>query len=383
MSTRSVNNRLHALDGLRGAACAAVVLVHVWMFDHGVVGGGGDKNLLDHVLGEMRLGVPLFFTLSGFLVYGPFVKAALDRAPAPSLRTYALRRAARILPAYWAAVIGVFFLLRAIDHPFQIPAAHLPAFLLFAQNQDPDTVGRLDPPMWTLCVEVTFYLLVPLAGILALRLGAHRRRQLALAAGLIALGAALVAAAALGHWPRTTTASLVTNLTSFAAGMCAAALVARRQLRPGVAIALLVAGVALVVGDGAWHASAIGSQQLRDVGADQPAALGFGLVIAGLAGSRLRGGPLARAPLTAMGTLSYGAYLWHFPAIYLLRHVGAWPSNLALAYAGTMALTCSVAAVSWYTLERPIVRLAHRATQRRRWRSATWRRAVMDELPVR
>jgi peptidoglycan/LPS O-acetylase OafA/YrhL len=382
MSTNKDRARLVALDGLRGAACAGIVLLHVWMFDHGVVGGGGDKNLLDLVIGELRLAVPLFFVLSGFLVYRPFVAAALDRRPAPSVRTYALRRAARILPAYWAAVIGVFLLLRALDHPFAIPAAQLPTFLLFAQNQDPATLGRLDPPMWTLCVEVTFYLLVPLVALLALRLGARRGRQLALTGGLAVLGAALIAAAVLGHWPKTATTSLLTNLTSFAAGMGAAALVHRRELSRAVATAVLAAGVALVVGDGIWHAGAIGPQLARDIGADQPAAIGFGLIVAAFAGSALPAGPLGSAPMRSMGTLSYGAYLWHFPAIYALRTWGAWPENLVLAYAATLAATCAVALVSWRVLERPLIGLAHRTTQRR-WRSATWRRAVIDELPVR
>lgn len=376
-------SRLLALDGLRGAACAAIVLVHVWMFDHGVPGGGGDKDLLGYAIGELRLAVPLFFALSGFLVYRPFVAAALDRRGAPSLRTYAVRRAARILPAYWAAVLGVFFLLRAIDHPFGIPASQLPTFLLFAQNQDPDTLNRLDPPMWTLCVEVTFYLLVPIVGLLALRLGARRGRQLALIGGLAALGAALITVSVLDHWPATTTTSLLTNLTSFAAGMGGAALVHGRELRRRTALALLAGGVGLVVGDAIWHAAAIGPLQARRIGADQPAAIGFGLVIAAFAGSRLRAGPLATVPLTTMGTLSYGAYLWHFPAIYALRHWELMPGNLLLAYAATMAVTCAVAAVSWHVLEQPLIRLAHRTTQRRRWRSATWRRAVIDELPVR
>lgn len=383
MSTDKANNRLLALDGLRGLACAGIVLVHVWMYDHGVPGGGGDKNALDYVIGELRLAVPLFFALSGFLVYRPFVAAALDGRGAPSLRTYALRRAARILPAYWVTVLGVFFLLRAIDHPFHVPAAHLPTFLVFAQSYDPDTFNRLDPPLWTLCVEVTFYLLVPLIGLLALRLGRGRGRQLALVGALAALGAALVAAAALGHWPATTTTSLVTNLTSFAAGMFGAALVHRREISRGAGLALLLGGIALIAGDGAWHAGALGSQELRDLVADQPAAIGFGLVIAALHGSSLRAGPLAAAPLTTMGTLSYSAYLWHFPMIYALRHFGLWPANLALAYAATMAVTCTIALISWRLLEQPVVRLAHRTTQRRRWRSATWRRAVIDELPVR
>jgi peptidoglycan/LPS O-acetylase OafA/YrhL len=381
--TGNANNRLLALDGLRGLACAGIVLLHVWMYDHGAPHGGGQKNVLDLVIGELRLGVPLFFVLSGFLVYRPFVAAALDGRGGPSLRTYALRRAARVLPAYWAAVIGAFVLLRVLDHPYRVPAGQLPTFLLFAQNQDPSVVNHLDPPLWTLCVEVTFYLLVPLVGLLALRLGRRRGRQLALAGALTLLGAALVAAAALGHWPRTTTSSLVTNLTSFAAGMYAAVLVHRRELSRTTALALLAAGIALIVGDGVWHAAALGAQQVRDVGADQPAAIGFALVIAAFAGSSLRAGPLATAPLTTMGTLSYAAYLWHFPMIYALRQLGAWPGNLALAFAATMAVTCAIALASWRLLEQPIIRLAHRTTQRRRWRSATWRRAVIDELPVR
>jgi len=380
MSTGKANNRLLALDGLRGLACAGIVLVHVWMYDHGA---STDKNALDYLIGELRLAVPLFFALSGFLIYRPFIAAALDGRGAPSLRTYALRRAARILPAYWVTVIAVFFLLRAIDHPFQVPASHLPAFLLFAQNYDADTFNRLDPPLWTVCVEVTFYLLIPLVALLAIRLGRHRGRQLALVGALAALGAALIAAAVLGDWPRTTTTSLITNLTSFAAGMFAAVLVQKRDLRRRTAVALLLGGLALIVGDAVWHAGAIGPLQAREIGADQPAAIGFGLVIAAFAGSNLRAGPLATAPLTTMGTLSYGAYLWHFPMIYLLRHLKVWPENLAFAYAATMAVTCAIAAVSWRLLEQPIIRLAHRTTQRRRWRSATWRRAVIDELPVR
>jgi peptidoglycan/LPS O-acetylase OafA/YrhL len=69
--------------------------------------------------------------------------------------------------------------------------------------------------------------------------------------------------------------------------------------------------------------------------------------------------------------------------IYALRHFDLWPGNLALAYALTMAVTCAIALASWRLLEQPIIRLAHRTTQRRRWRSETWRRAVIDELPVR
>lgn len=355
--------RLHALDGLRGAACAAIVLVHVWMFDYGD-SGHGPKSALDLAIGELRLAVPLFFALSGFLVYRPFVAAALEGRPGPRLSRYALRRAARILPAYWATVLGAFALLRVLDHPHAIDASQLPAFLAFAQNQSQATINRLDPPMWTLCVEVTFYLLVPLVGLAALRLGSVRARQLALVGGLAALGAALVAAAAVGHWPKTTTTSLLTNLTSFAAGMAAVALVHGRDLRRRTARALLAAGAALVVADGAWHALAIGPYEWRAIVADQPAALGFGLAIAALAGSPVRMRALEVPPLTTIGLLSYGAYLWHFPVIYALRTWDWMPQRLLTAYAAVLGVTLAIAWVSWRALEQPAIRWAQRSRQR-------------------
>jgi len=355
--------RLLALDGLRGAACAAIILIHVWMFDYGDA-GHGPKSVLDLVIGELRLAVPLFFALSGFLVYRPFVAAALERRPRPSVRRYALKRAARILPAYWTAVLGAFVLLRVLDHPFGIEAAQLPIFLLFAQSQVAETLGRLDPPMWTLSVEVSFYLLLPLVGIAALRLGSARGRQLALCGGLALLGAALVAAAAIGDWPRTTTTSLLTNLTSFAAGMGAVALVHGRSLRRGTAWALLAGGIALVVADAAWHALAIGPLTWRQIGADQPAAIGFGLMIAVLAGSPVRVRALEVPPLTTLGILSYGAYLWHFPVIYALRTWDAWPQRLVPAAAAVYAATLAIAWVSWRALEQPVIRWAHRRPRR-------------------
>ncbi len=369
--------RLLALDGLRGLACAAIVLVHVWMFDYGDA-GRGPKSALDLAIGELRLAVPLFFVLSGFLVYAPFVAAALEGRRRPALRRYAMKRAARILPAYWAAVLGCFVLLRWLDHPFAVSAQELPWYLLFLQNHSTQTLNRLDPPMWTLAVEVSFYVLVPVVGLLAARLGRGRARQAALGGALVALGALLVAAAWGGDWPVTVTTSLVGNLTSFAAGMTAAALVHRRRLRRRTGLALVAAGVALVVADGAWHALQLTDYAWRAALGDQPAAIGFALIVAGLAAAPLRALPLTVPPLTTLGTLSYGAYLWHFPAIYALRAWGWMPSQLLLAYGATMALTLAAAVVSWCVVERPAIGWAQRrrpapaprelAAGRRGWR---------------
>jgi peptidoglycan/LPS O-acetylase OafA/YrhL len=355
------SSRLRALDGLRGLACLGIVALHVWMFDYGDA-GRGPKSLLDVAAGELRLGVPLFFVLSGFLVYRPFAAAALDGRRAPRLRRYMRKRAARILPGYWAAVLGVFTLLTAIGAPQAVPAQRLPIFLAFLQTHVAATGKRLDPPMWSVCVEVSFYLLAPLVGLLAGRLGGRRPRQLALTGGLLALGALVVALAAHGRASATANATLAHNLTPFACGMGVAVLLHGRRLSRRAGVALGLAGVALLLADASWHGGQLGAHEPRALVADLPACLGFGLLIAALTASPVRVRALDVPPLSTAGTLSYGIYLWHFPAIYALRNLDRWPRQLGVAYAATLGLAIAAAWLSWRILERPAIRWAERSS---------------------
>src|SRR5215218_5675070 len=185
---RAPRGRLDALDGLRGLAATGVLVLHVWMFSYGD-SHRPPKDFLDLTIGELRLGVQLFFVLSGFLIFRPFVAAALDGARrGPSLTRYVIRRTARILPGYWLALVGSFLLLRHLDHRTQIDLAQVPIFLLFAQNHFEETIKHLDPPMWTLGIEMSFYATLPLVGWLALRLGSHRGRLVALTLTVVAGG---------------------------------------------------------------------------------------------------------------------------------------------------------------------------------------------------
>ncbi len=72
--------RNHALDGLRGLAALGVVTLHVWMFT--VQRAHGRAELVSLLTGELRLGVVLFFVLSGYLLAGPWVASALEDRPA-------------------------------------------------------------------------------------------------------------------------------------------------------------------------------------------------------------------------------------------------------------------------------------------------------------
>ena len=109
-TARAPRGRLDALDGLRGLAATGVLVLHVWMFSYGD-SHRPPKDFLDFTIGELRLGVQLFFVLSGFLIFRPFVAAALDgarRGPSldplrdPPRRAHPARilaRARRLVPA--------------------------------------------------------------------------------------------------------------------------------------------------------------------------------------------------------------------------------------------------------------------------------------------
>jgi peptidoglycan/LPS O-acetylase OafA/YrhL len=98
-----------------------------------------------------RVGVIIFFVLSGYILVRPFLYSTI------SLRSYALRRAARILPAYYLAIVGSSLLLRdpqVLRHPLE--------YLTLTQNYDPAVAERFLSVSWTLTIEVAFYAVVPL-----------------------------------------------------------------------------------------------------------------------------------------------------------------------------------------------------------------------------
>lgn len=353
--------RNHALDGLRGLAALGVLTLHVWMFT--VQGAHGRDELVSLLTGELRLGVVLFFVLSGYLLAGPWVASGLDGRRTPRLGRFAVKRAARIVPAYWVAMFGSFWLLAGSGHQYEVSAGQLPVFAAFGQNYVASAAGRLDPPMWSLVVEVSFYAVLPLAGWLLVRC-ARRGWMVAACAGLAGLGLAWSAAGTLLAWPETAMSTLPTFLPVFACGMAAAALAHRRAPSRGAWWALLVAGTALVCADALWHHQ--GTGMIGHVVRDLPAAVGFAAVVAAVAAHPPA--VLARPALRGLGTISYGLYLWHLPVLLWLRFEGLMPGGFVVPWIEVAALSALVAWASWVTVERPAIEAAGR------WRP--WTRRV-------
>ena len=92
--------RVASLTGIRAVAAILVMATHAayatGKYSHGYVG---------LVYSRMEIGVPIFFVLSGFLLFGPWVKAVATDGPAPSVRRYAWHRVRRIMPAYVVTVL--------------------------------------------------------------------------------------------------------------------------------------------------------------------------------------------------------------------------------------------------------------------------------------
>lgn len=339
--------------------------------------------MFDKALFEASLGLICFFVLSGFLLYRPFARAALrGGAPVP-LKRYALRRAARIMPAYYACVLGCLLLYSAVRYSALVPSAgQLPLFAVFGQNYSMDTVMKINPVTWTLCVEAAFYVLLPLLGLIAFLLGPRRiGHQVAVLIALVGLTIGWNAVLHSTGWGALASKALPSYIGYFALGMLLAMWVEWRSLRAGrgslgraSTAALMVLGFSLVAANAYWHETAGSFTTAWILVGNLPAALGFAILIAAAAaGIGPAVGWLGARPLVGLGLISYGIYLWHLPLILAVRELGLLPAAFAPRLALVLPLVIGAATLSWMLVERPILNLV--ATRRRSSRTVGGRRS--------
>jgi len=140
-------------DGLRAIAASTIVLTHV-----AFVTRLNRMNPLGPYFARMDIGVSVFFLISGFLLYRPFVLAHLQGRPQPATRAYFRRRFLRIFPAYWLVLVFVFVVFRTST--LHGPGDAVIYFgLLQIYSRSHITHGLTQA--WSLCTELTFYLFLP------------------------------------------------------------------------------------------------------------------------------------------------------------------------------------------------------------------------------
>jgi peptidoglycan/LPS O-acetylase OafA/YrhL len=380
--TTSTTERFPALDAVRGFAALAVVAFHAYK---DLAGRPGWDSPLGTFAFSLQWAVPVFFVLSGFLLYRPFAAAIAAHAARPGARAFLWRRAVRILPAYWLALV-VFGTLMKPDELWTPDGVVRYGLLL--QTFDVDTVYHILGTAWSLSIEGAFYLVLPIVAWLIATFLARRAGVLAHLA-LIALLATVAAASnalviaplesAAGQDPALAGFALAGSFGPFAAGMALAVVtVSRPQLRR--ALARLprrsrLSAARLVRADGPWlalAALAFSAGLLFEARHISPWQSATGATVAAVAfiaplvlrprTSRLAAVLGGSRPLIWLGAVSYGLYLWHWPIQEVIRTNGfAVPQSIvgwAAGFVTTATLGLIAAALSYRFLEAPLNRWA-------------------------
>ena len=343
------------VESLRAVAALAVLEGHVYGASVRYGSSAYDSWWHRTLLGG-GFGVYLFFTLSGYLLFLPWVRAAFAGGKPVDLRRYARNRAVRILPLYYVVAVTYLIVTGA-------PRFDWAAFLLFGENFFHRSVGQVDGPMWSLVVEVLFYILLP---FLAAAVAWMSRRSLVRAAAcLVVLGAGTGAYRWVAYLHAVHPGALVqynlpANFYFFVPGMllALARVATERRVQEGRPARPVLPGP---LGNGwAWLAASCLCWALVfdhydwDLLAGAASLLLLGPCVLPL-GASLPVRVLGWRPLAALGTASYSLYLWHLPIVYALApdRLGGYLGHLLIGGATCVA----VALVSYRIVEEPFLRL--------------------------
>ena len=328
---------------MRALATLGVILYHSWLITGAARLDGG---ALRAIVSLGWIGVDVFFILSGFVHFLP-VAARPERGVGPA-RVYAVRRASRIIPAYYAALATVLVLTRHIDWPglaAHLAFLHVPLFGLSTR-----TGLNADQPVWTLSIEAAFYVLLPFVAARYVR-----RPWLWLVASLVMAEGWKLATRAHGvRWA----IQFPSYAAHFALGMTAAWMYVNRDRFAAVTRWALPAQVVSFVAF-VWFASRfVDADALHRFVDNLPMAIAFTVFMLCTA---LRPRSLRPGPLAFVSTVSYGVYLFHILVIgRLLRWIA--PDGSTAAFVKTALATSVISIViGWLSLrllETPIRRLA-------------------------
>ena len=354
-------SRLAGIEGMRGLAASSVLVYHVWLYGS-PNGQSVDLGLASKFFDNLRAGVTLFFVLSGFLLFRPYVAAALRGRATPSLGSYLRNRALRILPAYWFILL---FVALVLEHELVRRPQQLLANAAFAQDYVPGYIfGSGIVPAWSLAIEVVFYVCVPVLGGIAIALARRRMNSIWAAAVpvllMVGVGFSAKAASRIAHLGNVWELSFLMHADWFAAGMALAIfrvlwedgrLVLPRWWRP---VALATAGALALVAVKLYYGGT-----LTYVEYQTPIAVGCALLFAVvvLPHERSRVAAILNSrPVVAVGLASYSLFLWHDPLLRAFRDAGltlSGPGGLAVNVALVAAVSGVASALTYRFVEKP------------------------------
>jgi len=348
--------RVASLTGIRAVAALLVMLTHAAYatgnYTHGYIG---------LVYSRMEIGVPIFFVLSGFLLFGPWVKAIASGGPSPSVRRYAWHRVRRIMPAYVVTVIVAYLLYHFRTagpnpgHTWMGLFRNLSLTQVYTDNYLYSYLHQGLTQMWSLAVEVAFYVVLPpLAYLLLVVLCRRRWRPVVLLTGLAALALITSAWLILVHTtdflPDGSRLWLPTYLAWFIGGMMLAVL----QPMGVRAYAMVCVPLALVcyfiVSTPLGGEPTTSPNELREALAKAT----FYAAIAALMVAPLALGDhgwyakfLASRPMVFLGEISYEIFLIHLLTMELVMveivHYPIYTGSMGIVFVATLVVTVPLA----------------------------------------
>lgn len=357
---------LPAVEGMRACAAIGVVITHV------AFQTGHSTGVDGRLFGRFDLAVAVFFALSGYLLWRGHAAAARALGARPSTGHYLRSRVVRIMPAYVVAVVVILTLLPDADHAS--PTVWL-ANLSLTQVYVPLTLTAGLTQMWSLSVEVTFYVALPILALLAGWVPVRAR---------VPVIAGLGAASWFWGWIPFGDAPGLNPLnwppaffSWFAAGMLLAEWAysplgpAHRLARRRVLMAVIAVTAYLVAASPlAGPAGLVPSTPAQFTVKTAMGALVAFALVAPLVLDRLDTPHrfLGSAPMVTLGRWSYGIFIWHlaaltmvFPVIGVFSFQGHMPEVLVL----TLIFAIAIAAVSYALVESPCREALRRWEKRR------------------
>lgn len=377
--TTMIKRDFPQLDAMRAIASIAVVATHTGFWSGVYVDG-----LFGAAAQRLEVGVAVFFVLSGFLLGRPWVAAALSDGSHDDVRRYARKRARRILPVYWVCVVAALVL---IGPNRDLGPGRWVQNLLLIDLYRADQLPQGLTQMWSLTVEVSFYLLLPLFGHMMVRWCHHRPTRLLVALLVVSLSS--MAWVVVTHTVDTTWAPwlarwLPSYLTWFALGI-ALAVVSVQISKPG----RFAAAVTTVARDRAtcWAAAAAvfvlvstplgGSALLVAPTAGQALArhIAYALIaVLVVAPSAL--GPddtrtasvLSHRFVRHIGHLSYSLFCCHMLVLYLVApRLGfqLFNSSWFVVFTTVLVISLLISEILYRGVELPFMRLKNGASRKR------------------
>jgi peptidoglycan/LPS O-acetylase OafA/YrhL len=359
-----------AIDGVRAIAALLVVVFHADMpgFDNGFAG------------------VDVFFVLSGFLITSLLVREMWSQRKV-SLPNFYARRIRRLLPAALTVLVITAVIYELVASPLDVldnrmsfvwAALYVSNWYFLAQSQDYFATDVSPSPVlhyWSLSVEEQFYIVWPLVAV-ALLIGLRKRPLWATGlVGVIAIAGAALAGAIAVTSPMTSYFATYARVYQLMIGACLALFILARERREEAGgpparpeswqrIAGIGSIAALVV---LLAVSTNLANLLNPFWIGLVSCLATVALLAGLEygpSSVLAKGLASRVP-RLLGRYSYSIYLWHWPVIVIAGIVGVLPVLWWLRVPFVLVLTIGLAALTWWLIEGPAMRVSLTTLRRR------------------